>query len=104
MSETELKKAPSKILHIPTCLGAVVITYNLPGNPPLKLTPDVIADIFLGKIKKWNDKRIARLNPEVVLPSMDIVVVHRSEGSGTTFIFSDYLSKVSEEWAKRVGR
>jgi len=104
MSEAELKKAPSKILHIPTCLGAVVITYNLPGNPALKLTPDVIADIFLGKIKKWNDKRISRLNPEVALPSMNIVVIHRSEGSGTTFIFSDYLTKVSKEWAKKVGR
>ncbi len=104
MSDAELRKAPAKILHIPTCLGAVVITYNLPGNPTLRLTPDVIADIFLGKIKKWNDKRIVRLNPEVVLPSMNIVVVHRSEGSGTTFIFSDYLSKVSKEWAKKVGR
>ncbi len=104
MSNEELKKAPAKILHIPTCLGAVVITYNLPGNPTLKLTPKVIADIFLGKIKKWNDKRIKRLNPTVALPAINIVVVHRSEGSGTTFIFSDFLTKVSKQWAKRVGR
>ena len=104
MSDKELSRAPAKILHIPTCLGAVVITYNLPGNPTLKLTPKVIADIFLGKIKKWNDPRLTRLNPSVVLPNMNIVVVHRSEGSGTTFIFSDFLTKVSRIWAKDVGR
>jgi len=104
MSDNELKKAPAEILHIPTCLGAVVITYNLPGNPILKLTPGVIADIFLGKIKNWNDERITSLNPEVKLPNLHIVVVHRSEGSGTTFIFSDYLSKVSAEWKRKVGK
>ncbi len=104
MKERELAKAPGRILHIPTCLGAVVITYNLPNNPVLRLTPKVVVDIFLGKIKKWNDRRITELNPNVSLPSIDIVVVHRSDGSGTTFIFSDYLSKVSKKWSKKVGK
>ncbi len=104
LSDEELAKAPAKILHIPTCLGAVVVTYNISGNPTLKLTPDVIADIFLGKINKWNDKRIKSLNPNVKLPNANITVVHRSDGSGTTFIFSDYLSKVNSEWSKKVGR
>ncbi len=104
MSDGSLAKATAKILHIPTCLGAVVVTYNLPGNPKLKLTSDIIADIFLGKIKKWNDDRIKKLNPEVGLPDSNITVVHRSDGSGTTFIFSDYLSKVSKKWREKVGR
>ena len=104
MSDKELKNSDMEIVHIPTCLGAVVITYNLPGNPGLKFTPDIIADIFLGKIKKWNDKRIKEVNPDVNLPNRKIVVVHRSDGSGTTFIFSDYLSRVNEEWKKKVGR
>ncbi|SFN05556.1 phosphate ABC transporter substrate-binding protein PstS [Thermodesulforhabdus norvegica] len=104
MSDEELSKAPGEILHIPTCLGAVAITYNIPGNPELKLTGDVIADIFLGKITRWNDSRITELNPGIELPDMKIIVVHRSDGSGTTFIFSDYLSKVSPEWKEKVGR
>lgn len=104
MSDKELSKASGKILHIPTCLGAVVLSYNLPGKPKLKLTGDVIAKIFLGKIKKWNDRRIKKLNPNVKLPKMKITVVHRSDGSGTTFIFSDYLKKVSKTWAKKIGR
>ncbi len=105
MSEEELKKSPDNpILHFPTCLGAVVITYNLPGSPQLRLTPEVISGIFLGKITKWNDPKLQSLNPEVKLPSLPIVVVHRSDGSGTTFVFSDYLSKSSPEWRKRVGR
>mgnify|MGYP001773096812 CR=1 FL=1 len=104
LNEGQLKEFDSPVLHIPICLGAVVITYNLPGNPELKLTPDVIADIFLGKIKKWNDPRIVQLNPGVKLPSMNITVVHRSDGSGTTFVFVDYLSKVSREWETKVGR
>jgi len=103
MNARELKKAELPILHIPTCLGAVVVTYNLPDKPKLKFTPDVIADIFLGKITKWSDPRITAVNPEVKLPDMGIVVVHRSDGSGTTFIFSDYLNKVSKEWAFKVG-
>ncbi len=104
VSDKDLKKFDSPIVHIPMTAGAVVITYNLNNNPELKLTPDVIADIFLGKIKKWNDKRIKELNPEINLPNQNIVVVHRSDGSGTTFIFSDYLSKVSDEWRNKVGK
>ncbi len=103
MNEKEMKKAEVPILHIPTCLGAVVVTYNLPDKPKLKFTPDVIADIFLGKITRWDDPRIAAVNPEVKLPGLSIVVVHRSDGSGTTFIFSDYLTKVSKDWAFKVG-
>ncbi|MBW2646582.1 MAG: phosphate ABC transporter substrate-binding protein PstS [Deltaproteobacteria bacterium] len=103
MSDKALKKADGSILHIPTCLGAVIVTYNLPGNPKLKLTPDIIADIFLGKITNWNDTRIKEINPAGSLPDMHIVVVHRSDGSGTTFIFSDYLSKVSSEWKAKIG-
>lgn len=104
MEDAEKAKAPAKVHHIPTCLGADVIAYNLPGNPKLKLTPDIIAEIFLGKITKWNDKKIKKINPKVKLPDQIIVVVHRSDGSGTTYIFSDYLSKVSTEWVKKVGR
>ncbi len=104
LSNEELKKFESPVVHIPTCAGAVVLTYNLPGNPQIKLTPEVIAGIFLGKITKWNDTRIKKINPDVNLPPMKIVVVHRSDGSGTTFIFSDYLTKISKEWAKKVGR
>jgi phosphate transport system substrate-binding protein len=104
MDEDELKQAGSPIIHIPTCLGADVITYNLSGITNLRFTPDLIADIFLGKIKRWNDKKIATVNPDIKLPNQQIVVVHRSDGSGTTYIFSDYLSKVSPEWEKKVGR
>jgi len=104
MSDKELKKAPMQIIHIPTCLGAVIITYNLPNRPKLKFSPEIISDIFLGKIKMWDDKRIKAVNPGVKLPRMKIVVIHRSDGSGTTFIFSDYLAKVSKEWANEVGR
>jgi phosphate transport system substrate-binding protein len=103
MSDENLAKAPGKILHIPTVAGAVVITYNLPGNPALKLDADTIAGIFLGTIKKWNDPKIAATNAGTNLPDKDIVVVHRSDGSGTTFIFTDYLSKVSSEWKSKVG-
>ena len=103
MTDENLGKAPGKLLHIPTVAGAVVLTYNLPGNPSLKLDGDTIAGIFLGQIKKWNDPKIAALNPGTKLPDQDIVVVHRSDGSGTTFIFTDYLSKVSSEWKAKVG-
>jgi phosphate transport system substrate-binding protein len=103
MSDKDLAEASAPVLHIPTCAGAVVPTYNLAGNPQLKFTPDVIADIFLGKISKWNDRRISAINPGAKLPGMNITVVHRSDGSGTTFIFSDYLSKVSGEWKEKVG-
>ena len=104
MSDEDLKKAPGDILHIPTVLGAVVITYNLQGvAEPLRFSPDVIADIFLGKIKKWNDPRIAADNASVQLPATDISVVHRSDGSGTTAVFTDYLAKVSSEWKTKPG-
>ncbi len=86
-----------------TVAGAVVLTYNLPGNPALKLDADTIAGIFLGQIKKWNDPKLTALNAGTKLPDQEIVVVHRSDGSGTTFIFTDYLSKVSSEWKEKVG-
>ena len=103
MSDENLAKAPGKLLHIPTVAGAVVMSYNLPGNPALTFDGELIADMYLGKIKKWNDPKIAALNPGVKLPDNDVVVVHRSDGSGTTFIFTDYLSKVSPEWKQKVG-
>jgi phosphate transport system substrate-binding protein len=103
MSDANLAKAPGKLLHIPTVAGAVVMTYNLPGDPTLKLDGDTIADIYLGHIKKWNDPKLTALNPGVSLPDQPIVVVHRSDGSGTTFIFTNYLSKVSPEWKQKVG-
>ncbi|MGA2518055.1 MAG: phosphate ABC transporter substrate-binding protein PstS [Thermodesulfobacteriota bacterium] len=103
MSDKEMAEAPAPILHIPTCAGAVVVTYNLAGNPKLRFTPDIIADLFLGKITHWNDPRISAINPGMKLPDMNITVVHRSDGSGTTFIFSNYLSKVSHEWNEKVG-
>ncbi|MCK7469871.1 MAG: phosphate ABC transporter substrate-binding protein PstS [Desulfomicrobium escambiense] len=103
MDDKEIKDAGADMLHVPTCLGAVVITYNIPGDPLLKMTPDIIVDIFLGRIEKWNDQRITDINPGVTLPDMKIVTVHRSDGSGTTSIFSDYLAKVSAEWKERVG-
>ena len=104
MSDENLAKAPGKILHIPTVAGADVVTYNLPGNPMLQLDGPTIADIFLGKISKWNDAKIAAQNPGAKLPASDIAVVHRSDGSGTTFIFVDYLSSISKEWETAVGR
>lgn len=102
MNPEELSHAKGgAILHIPTVLGGVVITYNLPEvTQPLKLTGPVVADIFLGKITKWNDRAIAALNPGVKLPNHDILVVHRSDGSGTTYVFTDYLTTVSPAWAK----
>src|SRR5437763_7157312 len=103
MSDENLSKAPGKILHIPTVAGAVVITYNLEGGLALKLDADTIAGIFLGTIKKWNDPKIAATNSGAKLPDKDIVVVHRSDGSGTTFIFTDYLSKVSADWKSKAG-
>ena len=106
MSNEELSKAKGgAILHFPTVLGAVVVTYNLPGvNTPLKLTPQVIADIFSGRITKWNDTRITSLNSGVTLPSTDILVVHRSDGSGTTYVFTDYLTTAVPAWKASVGK
>jgi phosphate transport system substrate-binding protein len=105
LSDDELKAAPGKLLHIPTVMGAVVVTYNLPGVPKgLKLNSEDVANIFLGKITKWNDPRIADDNPGVKLPDKPIMVVHRSDGSGTTSIFTDYLSGVNGEWSQKVGK
>jgi phosphate transport system substrate-binding protein len=104
MSDENLAKAPSKLLHIPTVAGAVVVTYNLPEAPSLKLDGPTIAGIFQGKITTWSDPRIASLNPGAKLPNSDLVVVHRSDGSGTGYIFTDYLSNVSKDWEKHVGR
>jgi len=103
MTAEQIQAAPG-IMHFPTVMGAVVPVYNIPGvNAQLKFTGPVIADIYMGKIAKWNDKAIAALNPGVHFPDTDIAVVHRSDGSGTTYIFADYLAKVSPEWRKKVG-
>ena len=105
MTDAELAAAGMRILHIPTVVGAVAITYNLPDlTRPLNLSADVIADIFLGKLTKWNDDRLVALNPRVTLPASDILVVHRADGSGTSYIFSDYLTTVSPAWAAGPGR
>jgi phosphate transport system substrate-binding protein len=104
MSDENLAKAPGKLLHIPTVAGADVITYNLPGNPKLKMDGDAVVNIFLGNITRWNDAKIAALNPGVELPDLGIIPVHRSDGSGTTFIFTDYLSNISPVWADSVGK
>ena len=104
MTDAQLAAAPGKILHLPTVLGAVVPVYNIPGvSQELKFTGQVLANIFLGKITKWNDPAIAAQNAGVNLPATEIAVVHRSDGSGTTYIWVDYLSKVSPEWNKSVG-
>jgi len=103
LSDEQAAKMKIKPLHFPTVLGADVATYNLPGNPQLKFTGEALANIFLGKITKWNDPAIKASNPGVKLPDADIVVVHRSDGSGTTFVFADFLSKVSPEWKSKVG-
>src|SRR6187455_2526412 len=104
MTNDQLLAAPGKVLHFPTVLGAVVPIYNIPGvTAELKFSGPVLADIFLGKILKWNDPAIAKLNPGVTLPATDITSVHRADGSGTTYIWCDYLAKVSPEWLKRVG-
>ena len=105
LTDQQLSDAPGKILHFPSVMGADVIAYNLPGfTGTLRLTGPVIADIFMGKITKWDDDKIKALNPGVSIPSADIVVCHRSDGSGTTYIFVDYLSKVSAQWGSDVGR
>jgi phosphate transport system substrate-binding protein len=103
MSDDNLAKAPGKLLHIPTVAGADVVAYNLAGSPALKLDSDTIAGIFLGQINKWNDPKIVALNSGANLPDQEIVVVHRSDGSGTTYIWTDYLSKISPEWKQKVG-
>ena len=105
MTDEQLSQAKTKILHIPTVLGAVVPAYNVPGvSAELKFTPEALSGIFLGKITTWNDPAIAKANPGVSLPNQTIIVIHRSDGSGTTYIFTDYLSKVSSEWANGPGK
>ena len=104
MTEEQMRAAPGPLLHLPTVLGAVVPVYNVPGlRAELKLTGQVLADIFLGRITRWDSPALAKLNPGVGLPSSEITVVHRSDGSGTTYIFADYLAKVSPDWKTRVG-
>jgi phosphate transport system substrate-binding protein len=104
MTDASMATAPGKILHLPVVAGGVAITYNLPGDPKLKLDSDVLANIYLGNITKWNDPKIAALNPGVELPDTSIIPVHRSDGSGTSFIFTDYLSSVNPSWADTVGK
>jgi phosphate transport system substrate-binding protein len=105
MNESQIAAVNANVLHVPTVMGAVVVTYNLPGlgDTRLKFDGDALVDIFMGRLTKWNDKRLAALNPGVKLPDQDIIVVHRSDGSGTTYIFTDYLNKFSREWKDKVG-
>ena len=105
MTDDQLKEAKFKLFHIPTVLGAVVPAYNVPGiSGEIKFTPEALAGIFLGKVQNWNDPAIAKANPGVSLPNQSIIVVHRSDGSGTTYIFTDFLSKVSKDWESTVGK
>jgi phosphate transport system substrate-binding protein len=105
MNESQIAAVNANVLHVPTVLGAVVVTYNLPtlGDTKLKFDGNVLTDIFMGRITKWNDKAIAMLNPGVKLPDIDLIVVHRSDGSGTTYVFTDFLNKFSREWRDKVG-
>ncbi len=105
MTHGQIKAVNGNVLHVPTVLGAVVVTYNLPevAGAPLRFDGTTLADIFQGRITRWNDSRLAALNPGAKLPAKDIIVVHRSDGSGTSFIFTDFLSKVSPEWKRKVG-
>jgi phosphate transport system substrate-binding protein len=105
MTDEQLAQAKTKILHVPTVLGADVPAYNIPGvTAELKFTPEALAGIFLGKITNWNDKAIASANPDVKLPNDQIIVIHRSDGSGTTYIWTDYLSKISADWQSQAGK
>lgn len=106
MSSDQMGAVQGEVLHVPTVMGAVVLTWNLPslGETQLKLDGPTIVDIFMGRITKWNDKRLQALNPGVTLPGADVIVVHRSDGSGTSYIFTDYLSKISPEWKEKVGK
>jgi phosphate transport system substrate-binding protein len=103
MSNADIAKMPASVLHIPTCSGAVVIAFNLSGISQIKLNPETLTKIFLGEIKNWNDPALKRLNPTIKFPNLAITVVHRSDGSGTTNMFTDYLTKVSKEWATKLG-
>jgi len=105
MNDGQIQAVNGNVLHVPTVLGAVAVTYNLPsiGNTKLKFDGDLLVEIFMGRVTKWNDQKIAALNPGVKLPDIDLVVVHRSDGSGTTYVFTDYLNKFSREWKDKVG-
>jgi len=105
MSESQIQAVHGNVVHVPTVIGAVVLTYNLPSlaSTRLRLDGTALVDMFMGRITKWNDKRIAALNPGVNLPAIDLIVVHRSDGSGTTYVFTDYLTKYSREWKDKVG-
>lgn len=105
MTDSQIAAVRGNVLHVPTVIGAVVPAYNLPGvTERLRFTPEMLAGIFLGQITRWNDSRIVAANPDVRLPDRQIVVIHRSDGSGTTYVWTDYLSKISPEWSRRVGR
>jgi phosphate transport system substrate-binding protein len=105
MNESQIAAVNGNVLHVPTVLGAVVVTYNLPslGDTRLKFDGSLLVDVFMGRVTKWSDKRIAVLNPGVKLPDIDLIVVHRSDGSGTTYVFTDFLNKFSREWRDKVG-
>lgn len=105
MNESQIQAVGGNVLHVPAVLGAVVVTYNLPtlGDTKLKFDGNLLVDIFMGRVNKWNDGKIAALNPGVKLPNIDLIVVHRSDGSGTTYVFTDYLNKFSREWKDKVG-
>ena len=105
MNESQIQAVNGNVLHVPTVLGAVAVTYNLPvlGNTQLKFDGNLLVDIFMGRVTNWNDPKIAALNPGVKLPDQDLIVVHRSDGSGTTYVFTDYLNKFSREWKDKVG-
>jgi phosphate transport system substrate-binding protein len=103
LSDKELSEMPAEVIQIPTCMGAVVIAYNLPGVEKLRMTPELLENIFMGTVTRWDDPKIKTVNPDIKLPDMKIMVVYRSDGSGTTNIFSDYMSKVSKLWNEKVG-
>jgi phosphate transport system substrate-binding protein len=105
MNESQIQAVAGNVLHVPAVLGAVVVTYNLPslGDAKLKFDGNLLVEIFMGRVKKWNDAKIVALNPGVKLPEIDLIVVHRSDGSGTTYVFTDYLNKFSREWKDKVG-
>jgi len=105
MNQSQIQAVAGNVLHVPAVLGAVVVTYNLPslGGTQLKFDGNLLVDIFMGRVSRWNDRKIAALNPGVKLPNMDLIVVHRSDGSGTTYVFTDYLNKFSREWKDKVG-
>ena len=105
MNESQIQAVNGNVLHVPTVIGAVAVTYNVPslGDTKLKFDGNLLVDIFMGRITKWNDAKIAKLNPRAKLPDLDLIVVHRSDGSGTTYVFTDYLNKFSREWQDKVG-